>query len=159
MRTSKYTPEELKVRKREYQRKYRQEHLEKYRESNRASYHRRKAGETTKRGPKPGTKYKKEPSQPPDTRTCTVCKRDLPVDKFNTRDGRRTHSTICLDCRPKYPPKPKEPVKERPVKVTPKPPVSTEKGCKLRCAHYPCFCGIDNLETDFSLTCQSFKPR
>ena len=39
----------------------------------------------------------------------------------------------------------------------PKPkPLPVVKGC-LRCQWYPCFDGIDNLESDFSITCKSYR--
>lgn len=173
----KRTPEEQAEYKREYARRYREAHKEKLRELNRASYYRRKAGEPSKRGRKSDltpeqrkerqkeymrlyrqVRKRKEEEQkadmPKKTRTCVVCKRELPEDKFNSRNGKRTHSVVCLDCRPQ--PKPK--AEPKPPTPKPKPKPVMERGCK-KCWIYPCFDGIDNLETDFSLTCKSFKPR
>ena len=148
---AKLPPEVKAARRREYQQRYREQHREQLRVYGREYYHRVKEGEPKrKRGPKVGTKYRKEP--PPETRTCTKCNRVLPVEMFYSRNGKRTHSTVCLDCRPVKVSKPKPPPKPKPA------PPPKEKGC-TKCWLYPCFDGIDNLETDFSLTCQSFKPR
>ena len=66
---------------------------------------------------------------------------------------------------PPEPPKPKKavavkpkPKPKPPPKPKPTPPSKKEKGC-TKCWLYPCFVGIENFETDFSLTCQQFHKR
>lgn len=144
----KMTPEERIAHKREYQRQYCAKHREQVREWQRDSYQKRKQGIKGKPGPKP---KKEKPVKPePATRVCVVCGRELPAVNFYSRDGKRTNSVVCLDCRPEPTPKVKKPAPV-PVKLTP-----DEKGC-INCRFYPCFQGIDNLESDLSKTCRSFK--
>lgn len=202
------TPEERAVHMREYYRNYRAAHRDKIKQQCRDSARRRYNGEGKR---KPGPKPKPKPV----TKTCIVCGRELPSFMFDSADGKRTHSSTCIDCREKAKqnvakqtePEPatkvcrkcgrelpiesfefrkdkvrrlwhckdcrspqarkmaaylreyrelgKEPVKP---KEQPPKPQKPEKGCK-KCWLYPCFQGIDNLETDFSLYCKSFKPK
>lgn len=145
------TDEERKEHMREYHRRYRATHREQIRENNMASYRRRKEGKPPKkRGPKP------KPIPQVETRVCIVCHKSLPVDDFNSSDGRRTHSVVCKGCRPKVQPKPKPEPRAMPKPVNPIP-KRTERGCS-RCILYPCFIGIENLDSDFSITCKKFKP-
>lgn len=37
--------------------------------------------------------------------------------------------------------------------------IPTGRTCKDNCGNYPCFWGIDNIESNLSVTCHGFKPR
>ena len=147
------TPEQKAEKLREYRRKYYQEHKENFNKSNREWYNRKKKGEPKQKpGPKP--KLKKEHEK----RKCIVCDRVLPMDAFISTTGKRTHSTVCLYCREQR--KQKKELCKSVVRYKPGPPKEEpkERGC-LRCSLYPCFQGIENLESDFSRTCKSFNQK
>ena len=40
-----------------------------------------------------------------------------------------------------------------------KPVITEERTCKNDCQRYPCFMGIDNMKTNFSLVCFKFKQK
>ena len=156
------TPEERVIHRREYFRNYRKKNAEKFREYVRRSAERKAAGklkQKQKRVPKPKPVAKPKAKPVVENRTCIVCKRTLPVESFMTVNGKRTHSNICIDCRPNQTTEQiveKEPEVKPVPKLPIKPVVVKEKGC-TRCKRYPCFQGIENLESDFSKTCKQFE--
>lgn len=141
------TPEERAEHKREYMRQYFAKHREQVLKWQRENYQRRKQGINGKPGPRP--KQEKPEKPEPTTRVCVVCGRELPAVRFYSRDGKRTNSVVCLDCRPAPAPTVKKP-KPKPQRLTP-----DQKGC-IRCWLYPCFQGIDNMDSDLSKTCRQF---
>lgn len=166
------TEEERQAAHKEYQRAWREKNADKVREARRSWY------------------YKKKGEAVPATRVCRCCGRELPVDEFTDKNGRRTHTSKCRECREsgaraprvgngkgdrheyhakRYQEKKLElkvrnierqtgrPINE-PIKRKPKP-VKQERLCET-CRNWPCFDGIENLETDFAREgCHAFRKR
>ena len=105
--------------------------------------------------------------------TCKKCGRDLPPEAYYVRISK----SICYDCvkarqaeyarskkvmersaelqRIRRERMAREQEKEQ-EKAKAKANVNT---CKKDCLRYPCFRGIDNLKTNFALTCVKFNKR
>lgn len=162
------TPEEKKAKRREYMKAYRKRNAERLKAQKRESY-RRKAAMVR-------------------TYTCVVCGRELPQEMFLVSNGRRRHGGKCNDClaaglrmpraangkgsrheySKKYYSQHKEEIKARQVlgasreTYVAKPrPVKVERPrlC-LQCVRYPCFAGIENLESDFAREgCHAYHKR
>ena len=102
-------------------------------------------------------------------KVCNKCNRELPEEAFYSK--RRTNT--CYECfkkkqreyernrkariqemkidlaRKEYEKKKREEKKKEEALTT----------CKKDCLRYPCFRGIDNLKTNFALTCVKFNKR
>lgn len=163
------TDDERKAHRVEYMREYRKENAERIKELKREHYHRKAAKEKT---------Y-----------TCVVCGRELTQEMFLDSKGRRRHGGKCNDCldagkrKPrvgngngprseyakKYYSEHKEEIKakqvlgslerERPA-AKPKPIKPKARRMCETCQGWPCFVGIENLESDFAKCgCRGFRPR
>ena len=122
----------------------------------------------------------------PVTQTCTECGRELPEEEFLDSIGRRIGSGRCKECREKhseyhrkYRKEHRDKVRENSrrsiararaglPKLKPGPPkgsvfarpvVKGERLCE-KCVNWPCFRGIENLESDFAREgCNGWKNR
>ena len=165
----KMTDEERKAHREEYMRAYRAKNAETIKRQKRESYHRKTAEVKT---------Y-----------TCVVCGRELPQEMFLDSKGRRRHGGKCNEClaagkrKPrvangkgprheyakKYCAEHKDEIKARQVlgamereqrAVRARPVRAARSRLCLQCVRYPCFSGIENLETDFAREgCHSFHQR
>ena len=105
--------------------------------------------------------------------TCKKCGRDLPPEAYYVRISK----SICYDCvkarqaeyarSKKVMERSAELQRLRRERIAREQEREQEKAkakanvntCKKDCLRYPCFQGIDNLKTNFALTCVKFNKR
>lgn len=80
--------------------------------------------------------------------TCPHCHRTLPLSEFHRTTTGGYYKT-CKHCRPL----PKEPT--RFYRAINRPGVT----CRDDCASYPCFQGINTIESNLARTCHDFKEK
>lgn len=159
-------PEERKRRAAESKRRWRENNKERMREYYHAYYERKKAEKQTE--------------------TCVVCGRELPLSMFRDSNGRRRNDCKCKDCREanrrkprtsngngkrhdyahKYYEEHKEQIKEQQalhlatLPPVPKQPKEQRQQMCRTCEKWPCFEGIETLESDFAKEgCISFRRK
>lgn len=103
-------------------------------------------------------------------KVCNKCNRELPEEAFYSK----RKSNTCYECFKKkqreYERNRKEKIRQMRVDLTRKEYEKKKREekkkskanvttCKNDCKRYPCFSGIDNLKSNFTLTCVNFSKR
>ncbi len=101
---------------------------------------------------------------------CNKCNRELPEEAFYSK----RKSNTCYECFKKkqreYERNRKERIRQMRVDLTRKEYEKKKREekkkskanvttCKNNCKRYPCFSGIDNFKSNFTLTCINFNKR